>query len=1177
MGRHDQTSSRNTLRIVGLSFLTLFIVFILTFVFIGSIGAGFFASLVKGQEAYTEEEMQESIYSYAENSTVHFASGEQLGELPSELERQRVELDNVSTNLQNAFLSTEDRAFYEHNGINPQSLMRATYQEVTNSSTQTGGSTLTQQIVKNQLLTREVSFERKAKEVALALRMETYFTKDELFQAYMNIVPFGRNANGENIAGAQAAAQGIFGVDASELNIAQSAYIAGLPQNPYTYTPFESNGDVKDDLSAGLNRKNEVLHNMLEIDSISQEEFDEAMNYDIRSNLAEPKEEVAQEYPYLINETQRRATQIMRKQMLAEDNVQLENLSDEERQETIQQYNQEASREVSEGGYDIELTVHKDTYDAMQQAVEDNEYFGPEKEGEAEQVGGMMIENNSGAILSFVGGRDFETSSLNYATQTRRQNGSTMKPLLDYGPAIEEGILHPGQTLLDIPTEYGGDDDELNNFDGEYEGFIDARSALAESRNIPAVRVFDMLDESTREEALTDLGMGNVVENGISTSTAIGGLSRGVSVEQNTSAFTTFPAGGEHHEPYMVASITDNTDETVFEHEEESTNPFSEQTSFLITDILRDVLGPDGTASSLPERLNIDGDWAGKTGTTNNQIDSWFVGYNPNVTFGLWLGYNEQISIEDAQGLSYSQRTQQIWADVMNAASNTEDDLIGAGDTFSEPEGISTEEICGLSGKQPTDLCEEAGLVNEDILNEEFAPTEEDDSLEEVEYVTIDGDRYPGYDDTPSEFMENGISLNENYLLDGDEEEVQEYLPDDWDNVVPDEDAPENNRDPSRVTGVSNDGGTLTWSASSDNDVIGYRIFNDGEKAGNVIDRETTEFDTNGNGEYTVRAVDTHGRESNDSNGVDVGGSTDDSDSNNNNGNNDSGNESSENNEDANSNNSGNNNNNSNDNNDEDNGSDNSSNNGNDNQNSGDSGANDSSSSSNEENSADENNESEGGDNSSSDSSSDSSGTSEDNSEEPSNNDSSDESTNESNTTDETENGGSSTDEEESSEDSSPSEGSSDSETSDDSSNEEDSSAPSEDGSGDSDSSGDASTDEEESTEDSSSAPSGDGSGDSGSSGGASTDEEESTEDSSSAPSGDGSGDSGSSGGASTDEEESTEDSSSAPSGDSDAESDEDSSTSSTNSEAPGESSSPEASSGTENETEESSSSEQEE
>ncbi|WP_298783410.1 transglycosylase domain-containing protein, partial [uncultured Marinococcus sp.] len=1093
MGRHDQTSSRNTPRIVGLSFLTLFIVFILAVIFIGSIGAGFFASLVKGQEAYTEEEMQESIYSYAENSTVHFASGEELGELPSELERQRVELDNVSPNLQDAFLSTEDRAFYEHSGINPQSLMRATYQELTNSSTQTGGSTLTQQIVKNQLLTREVSFERKAKEVALALRMETYFTKDELFQAYMNIVPFGRNANGENIAGAQAAAQGIFGIDASELNVAQSAYIAGLPQNPYTYTPFESNGDVKEDLSAGLNRKNEVLRNMLEVGSISQEEYAEAMNYDIRSNLAEPKEEVAQEYPYLINETQRRATRIMREEMLAEDDVQLENLSDEERQETIQQYNQEASREVAEGGYDIELTVHKDTYDAMQEAVDGNDYFGPEKEGEAEQVGGMMIENNSGAILSFVGGRDFETSSLNYATQTRRQNGSTMKPLLDYGPAIEEGLLHPGQTLLDIPTEYGADDQELRNFDGEYEGFIDARSALAQSRNIPAVRVFGMLDESTKENALNDLGMENVVENGISPSTAIGGLSRGVSVEQNTSAFTTFPAGGEHHEPYMVASITDSTDETVFEHEEESTNPFSEQTSFLITDILRDVLGSDGTASSLPDRLNIDGDWAGKTGTTNNQIDSWFVGYNPNVTFGLWLGYNEQIGIEDAQGLSYSQRTQQIWADIMNAASNTEDNLIGAGDTFSEPEGISTEEICGLSGKQPTDLCEEADLVNEDILNEKFAPTEEDDSIEEIEYVTIDGDRYPGYDDTPSEFMQDGISLNDEYLLDGDEEEIQEYLPDDWDNLVPDEDAPENNRDPSRVTGVSNDDGTLTWSASDDNDVIGYRIFNDGDEVDNVIDRETTEFDTDGNGEYTVRAVDTHGRASNDSSGVDIGSSDENSDSGNNS-NDNSGDNNSGNNEDSGSGDSGNNNSNSNNDDAEENTDSNeSSNNDNENQNSGDSGSSDDSSNDNEENSTDENNETEGGDNSStSDSSDDSAEEPEDNSSESSgdeNNDSSDENTDESNTTDEAENDGSSTNEEESTEDSSN----------------EDSSTPS----------GDSGT---EDTEDSSSAPSGDSGTEDSEDSGASTDEEESAEDSSSAPSGDSGTEDSEDSGASTDE-----------------------------------------------------------
>ncbi|MDZ5783814.1 transglycosylase domain-containing protein, partial [Marinococcus luteus] len=1016
MGRHDQTSSRNTPRIIGLSFLTLFIAFILAVLFIGSIGAGFFASLVKGQEAYTEEEMEESIYDYEEDSTVVFAGGEEVGSLPADIERQRIELDEVSPNLEDAFLSTEDRSFYEHSGIKPRSLMRATYQELSDASTQTGGSTLTQQVVKNQILTNEVSFERKAREIALALRMENYFSKDEIFQAYINIVPFGRNSDGENVGGAQAAAQGIFGVDASELNVAQSAYISGMPQNPYSYTPFESNGEVKDDLSAGLNRKNEVLDNMLEVGSITEEEYEEAKNYDIRENLAEPTEEEAEEYPYLISEAQRRATTQIRDQQLEEDNRQLEDLSDEERQ----QYNETASREVSEGGYEIELTVQKDSYDAMQQAVEDNEYLGPDQGDQQEQVGGMMIDNQSGAILSFIGGRDFEESSLNYATQTRRQNGSTMKPLLAYGPALDEGLIHPGQIVPDIPTEYEDSDTEISNFDGEHEGLIDVRQALVESRNVPAVRTFDMLDQSTAQSTLENIGMENAVEEEVYSSAALGGLNRGVSVEQNTSAFSSFGNNGEHNEPYMIEEITDFQGDTIYEHEQESDRAYSEQTSYLITDILRGVLGEDGTADTLSDRLDFNGDWAGKTGTTNDEYDSWFVGYNPNVTFGVWIGYNEPASLSDShQGLSYSERSQQLWADFMNASYEANPDTINPDDNFSEPEGISEQEICGLSGKQPTDLCEEANLVNEDILNEEYAPTEEDDSLEEVDYVTIDGDRYPGFDDTPSEFTEEGTSLNEDVFRNEDDlEEIEEYLPDDWDDLVTAEEAPENNRDPSRVTGVSNDGGTLTWSASDDNDVIGYRIFNDGDEVDNVIDRETTEFDTDGSGEYTVRAVDTHGRESNDSSGADVGGSNGDSGSDNNSNdnsddNNDSGNNNSEGNEDSDSSDSENNNNESSNGDAEENtDSNDSSNNDNENQNSEDPDTSNSSGSDNEDNSGDENNENEGGDNSSSeDSSGDSPGASEDNSSEPSGNDS----------TEETDDSGgeSSTDEEESTEDSS--------------------------------------------------------------------------------------------------------------------------------------------------------------
>lgn len=166
-----------------------------------------------------------------------------------------MKLEDISEDLRNAVIATEDEYFKEHNGVVPKAIMRAVLQEFTNSSTQSGGSTLTQQLIKNQILTNEVSFERKAKEILLALRLERFFDKDEILEAYLNVATLGRNSSGQNIAGVQSAAKGIFGVEAKDLTLPQAAFIAGLPQAPFSYTPFKNNGEVKENLEAGMSRK----------------------------------------------------------------------------------------------------------------------------------------------------------------------------------------------------------------------------------------------------------------------------------------------------------------------------------------------------------------------------------------------------------------------------------------------------------------------------------------------------------------------------------------------------------------------------------------------------------------------------------------------------------------------------------------------------------------------------------------------------------------------------------------------------------------------------------------------------------------------------------------------------------------------------------------------------------
>src|SRR5699024_5920831 len=182
--------------------------------------------------------MVNAIYNYEETTEIYFADNKYLGKVNSDLYREVVSLDQVSEDIINGIIATEDEYFETHNGIVPKALFRAVFQEVTGSDVQTGGSTLTQQIIKNQILTNEVSFDRKAKEIILAMRLENFMDKDEILEAYLNIVSFGRNANGRNIAGVQTAAQGIFGIDADEVNLAQAAFLAGLPQSPIAYSPF---------------------------------------------------------------------------------------------------------------------------------------------------------------------------------------------------------------------------------------------------------------------------------------------------------------------------------------------------------------------------------------------------------------------------------------------------------------------------------------------------------------------------------------------------------------------------------------------------------------------------------------------------------------------------------------------------------------------------------------------------------------------------------------------------------------------------------------------------------------------------------------------------------------------------------------------------------------------------
>lgn len=889
--------ARITYSVVWNMLLLLIIVLVLGAGFAGGVGAGYFASLVKDEQIRPYENMKKDIYNYEETSDLYFDNEVYLGKLRTDLYREEVKLDDMSEHLVNAVVATEDEYFYEHDGVVPKAIMRALFQEVTNSATSSGGSTLTQQLIKNQILTNEISFERKAKEILLALRLEKFFDKKEILEAYLNVATFGRNANGSNIAGVQAAAKGIFGKDAKDLTLPQAAFIAGLPQSPFGYTPFSSDhGKLKDEtgLEPGLTRLKTVLTRMHGAGFITDEEFKEAINHDITKDFVKevPSDNTVEEYPYLTFEIEGRAVEILAKILAERDGYEPEDF--EKDKDLRAEYQALADRDLRQNGYKIYSTINKDIYDKMQVTAKNYAYYGSEKPQEVPdpddpsktkvvkepvEIGATLIENKTGKIISFVGGRNFKREQLNHATNAPRQNGSTMKPLLAYAPAIEMGKLHPGSVLPDVevylnPAKPGTP--WPTNYDKNYSGLTSVRHALTKSYNVPAVLAYKNVLAQKPATYLDKMGFSSLVKSDYYIpAAAIGSIDGGVTVEENTNAFATFGNMGKFVDAYLIDKIVDKNGNVIFQHKDEPVDVFSPQASYLILDMMRDVISR-GTATAVNGRLKFNSDWAGKTGTGHDYYDSWFVATNPNVSFGVWLGYDHNKSLDRYyKNLSYGQRTQYIWADLMNDAHSVAPQLVDPEGSFKMPGGIVKRSYCAVSGLLPSSACSKAGLVESDYFIAKYAPTKVDDSLVENKFVNVGDKRYIALDSTPAEFTETGVILNPEYMesiIGHKIRNPQQLIPkkDAWSKIlVADDKLSENGKNPAAL-GIKLSGTTISWGKHPENDIVGYRIYNGKQKVGSIKAGADLVF-TAGNGAFYVTAVDIAGKESAPSNIIEIG------------------------------------------------------------------------------------------------------------------------------------------------------------------------------------------------------------------------------------------------------------------------------------------------------------------
>lgn len=881
----------------------LFIIVGLTFgIFAASVGAGYFASLVMEEPLRAKEDMRSAVLNYEETSEIYFAGDVYLGKLRTDLERTETNLADVSPYVLDAVLATEDEYFKVHDGIVPKAIFRGLIQDVTNSDTQTGGSTLTQQLIKNQILTNEVSYERKAKEILLAMRLEHFMSKDEILEAYLNIIPYGRNANGRNIAGIETAAKGIFNVKSKDLNLPQAAYIAGIPQAPFAYTPFRNNGVLKEEaaLKPGIERMKIVLFRMKETSYITEEEYASAIDYDITKDFREPEIVPEEKYPWLTFEIENRVKAILREQFATADGIDPERLNSETK--LYEKYNIIAKRAVSTGGYRIHTTINREMYEKMLLVKDEFEFYGHTFPKEVKdpitgeiitkefpvQVGSMLIENGTGRILSFLGGRDYKLEQYNHATQSVRPIGSTIKPLLVYAPAIEYGVIGAGSPVVDVKLENLSSTtwakSPTNYTTTQEKGIISARDALTTSQNLSTIRLYDLIMDRKPTDFLFKMGFENIDENEYANhALSIGGMTNGATVEENTNAFGTFANNGQFIDAYMIEKIEDVKGNIIYQHEIEPVDVFSPATAYIITDMLRDVLS-DGTAKLANSRLKFQSDFAAKTGTTQNHNDSWLVGYNPNVSLGVWLGYDDNSISLFHMNNRYnhpSVRVNMLWSNMMNAMYDVSPELVDAPNSFSVPEGVVTKSFCGISGLAVSDACTQAGLVKSDLFNAAvMLPNAPDDSLISSSYVVINGNKYRSLDSTPSEFMvEGGYGVNEDFIkrmlgmFGGDASKLFPEKSTFAGNVVSEKVFEADGSPPAAVT-ASLSGNIISWVSSASSDVVGYRVYQviNGERVqvATKLEAENLSYTINGSGQYIIVTVDITGLQSGASNLVSI-------------------------------------------------------------------------------------------------------------------------------------------------------------------------------------------------------------------------------------------------------------------------------------------------------------------
>ncbi|HPT78806.1 MAG TPA: PBP1A family penicillin-binding protein [Candidatus Atribacteria bacterium] len=518
--------------------------------------------------------------------------------------RIQIPLSEIPVHVQDAFISAEDRRFRSHPGFDIRRIFGSLLQNIKAGGIVAGGGTITQQVIRNTVLTQEKTIDRKVKEIFLAWQLEKKFSKDQILEMYLNVIYFAEGAYG-----IEAASRTYFGKSASELTVAEGALLAGIIKNPHKNSPFIN-------MDRALQRKDLVISLMVKYGKLTPEEGEAAKNEKIEfAEDTKPK----YEHGYFMD-------------MVMSEAASLLNVGQEQ---------------LYTGGYRIYTTLDKSLQEHAEALYADDSLFPKSPvSGETCESALIVLDTTTGEIRAILGGRRYpegQRKVWNRALE-KRQPGSAIKPLVVYAPAIELNRYTPATLVEDAPVSFG--DYSPRNADNKFDGFVTVRTALADSINIPAVKILHDIGVNQGISFAEQMGLEFDPKDRNSLTVALGGLVRGISPIDLARAYTVLGDRGAYKDYTTIRCITDSYGNVLYEHRPQKKQVLTEETAFLVSSILQSAAGPGGTAWRL-SGLKL----AAKTGTVQlpetaefNGIsginDAWIAAYNPDYTLAIWMGFD---------------------------------------------------------------------------------------------------------------------------------------------------------------------------------------------------------------------------------------------------------------------------------------------------------------------------------------------------------------------------------------------------------------------------------------------------------------------------------------------------------------------------------------------------------